>query len=187
MFYLLSVGCIFSLVFGCSIIFYFIDFIVYLKNIRSRFFQCYHHFTNLLNVGFSLLVFSFAPLRVINFFILFFFCLFAFSRATPATHGGSQARGPIGAVDTGLHQQGHSNVGSEPCLQPTPELTGTPDPQPSAQGQGWNLQRHGSQLDSLTPEPRWELQIYFFSLFDVFHFLSQMYVCVYMVNLFTVI
>ena len=30
-------------------------------------------------------------------------------------YGGSQARGPIGAVAAGLRQS-HSNAGSEPCL-----------------------------------------------------------------------
>ena len=63
------------------------------------------------------------------FFILFYifiFCLFAFSRAAPAAYGGSQARGPVGAVATGLRQS-HSNAGSEPRLQPTPQLTATPD------------------------------------------------------------
>ena len=37
--------------------------------------------------------------KVINFknFFFFFFCLFAFSRATPTAYGGSQARGLIGA------------------------------------------------------------------------------------------
>jgi len=50
----------------------------------------------------------------LNFFF-FFFCLFAISWATPAAYGGSQARGRIGAVATGLHQS-HSNAGSEPCL-----------------------------------------------------------------------
>ena len=44
----------------------------------------------------------------------FFFCLFAISWAAPVAYGGSQARGPIGAVATGLHQR-HSNAGSEPC------------------------------------------------------------------------
>uniref|UniRef100_A0A8D1AQZ7 Transmembrane protein 230 n=1 Tax=Sus scrofa TaxID=9823 RepID=A0A8D1AQZ7_PIG len=34
--------------------------------------------------------------------------------------------GRIGAVATGLHQS-HSNAGSEPRLQPTPQLTATPD------------------------------------------------------------
>ena len=49
-----------------------------------------------------------------------FFCLFfAISWAAPAAYGGSQARGLIRAIATGLRQS-HSNVGSEPCLQPTP-------------------------------------------------------------------
>ena len=56
----------------------------------------------------------------------FFFFLFAISWAAPAAYGGSQARGRIGAVATGLHQ-GHSNAGSEPRLQPTSQLTATPD------------------------------------------------------------
>jgi len=59
--------------------------------------------------------------------ILFFFCLFAFSWAAPTVYGGSQARGLFGAVATSLHQS-HSNVGSEPRLQPTPQLTATQDP-----------------------------------------------------------
>ena len=57
----------------------------------------------------------------------FSFCLFAFSRAPPVAHGGSQARGPLGAVAAGLRQS-HSNARSEPHLQPTPQLTATPDP-----------------------------------------------------------
>ena len=39
----------------------------------------------------------------------------AISWAAPAAYGGSQARGPIRAVATGLHQS-HSNAGSEPRL-----------------------------------------------------------------------
>ena len=69
----------------------------------------------------------------IYLFIYFFvFCLFvvvvvvAISWAAPAAYEGSQARGRIGAVATGLHQS-HSNAGSEPCLQPTPQLMATPD------------------------------------------------------------
>ena len=54
-------------------------------------------------------------------------CLFAFSRAAPAAYGGSHARGLIGAVATGLHQS-HSNAGFEQRLQPTPQLSETPDP-----------------------------------------------------------
>ena len=41
----------------------------------------------------------------------FFFCLFAISRAASVAHGGSQARGLIGAVVTGLCHS-HSNSGS---------------------------------------------------------------------------
>ena len=41
--------------------------------------------------------------------------------------GGSQARGLIGAIAVGLHHS-HSNEGSEPCLQPTPQLTAMPGP-----------------------------------------------------------
>ena len=86
-----------------------------------------------------------------------FFGLFAFSWAAPAAYGDSQARGPIGAAATGLRQR-HSNAGSKPRLPPTPQLTATPDPQPPGPGQGPNLHRHGSQLGSLTPAPRRELQ-----------------------------
>ena len=75
------------------------------------------------------------------FYFFFFFGLLSFffffvvvvvvaiSWAAPAAYGGSQARGrgQIGAVATGLRQS-HSNTGSEPHLQPTPQLTATPDP-----------------------------------------------------------
>ena len=57
-------------------------------------------------------------------FIYLFICLFAFSRAASEACGGSQARGLIGAAAACLHQ-GHSNTGSELCLQPTPQLTAT--------------------------------------------------------------
>ena len=59
-------------------------------------------------------------------FIYLFVCLFAISWAAPTAHGASPARGWIGAVATGLRQS-HSNAGSEPRLQPTPQLTATPD------------------------------------------------------------
>ena len=61
------------------------------------------------------------------FLSFFFFDLFAISWAAPAAYGGSHARGRIRAVDASLHQS-HSNAGSEPHLQPTPELMATPDP-----------------------------------------------------------
>ena len=43
------------------------------------------------------------------------FCLF---RTAPTAYGGSQARGPIRAAATGLHQS-HCNAGSKPRLQPS--------------------------------------------------------------------
>ena len=84
-------------------------------------------------------------LFILFYFYLFIylFSLFAISWAAHAAHGGSQARGPIRAVATGLRQS-HSNAGSEPSLQSTPQLTAMPDPQPTEQGQGSNPQPHGS-------------------------------------------
>ena len=60
----------------------------------------------------------------LSFFVFFFFCLF---RAEPAAYGGSQARGLIRAIAAALCQS-HNNAGSEPHLQPTPQLTAAPDP-----------------------------------------------------------
>ena len=57
---------------------------------------------------------------------LFFFCLFFFS-APPAAYGGSQARGRIGAVAPSLCHS-YSNVGLEPYLRLTPQLTAMWDP-----------------------------------------------------------
>ena len=56
-----------------------------------------------------------------------FLFFLSFSRASPAAYGGSQIRGLIGAIATGLRQS-HSNAGSKPRLQPTPQLTAKPDP-----------------------------------------------------------
>ena len=61
------------------------------------------------------------------FLFVFFVVVVAISWAAPAAYGGSQARGLIGAVAASLRQS-HSNAGSEPRLQPTPQLTATPDP-----------------------------------------------------------
>jgi len=63
----------------------------------------------------------------VSFLFFGFFCLFAISWAAPTAHGGFQARGRIGAVAASLHQS-HSNTGSKPRLQPTPQLTATLDP-----------------------------------------------------------
>ena len=58
--------------------------------------------------------------------VLIEFQILLFLWAASSAYGGSQARGPIGAVATSLRQS-HSNVGSEPRLQPTPQLTAMPD------------------------------------------------------------
>ena len=47
--------------------------------------------------------------------------------ATPAAHGGSQARGRIRAAAAGLCHS-HSKVGAEPCLQPLLQLVAMLDP-----------------------------------------------------------
>ena len=85
---------------------------------------------DVIGTRFSLPVFHLYFLCVViklglHFFFFFFF--FAFSRATPATYGGSQAKGLIGGVATGLRQS-HGNAGSKLRLRPTPQLTATPDP-----------------------------------------------------------
>ena len=63
-----------------------------------------------------------SPKHIILIIIIIFFGLFAFSRATPAAYGGSQARGQIGTAADSLHHS-HSNAESEPHLQPTPQLS----------------------------------------------------------------
>ena len=62
--------------------------------------------------------------------------------ATPAAYGGSQARGQIRSVAAGLHHS-HSNARSKSPLQPIPQLTAMPDPQPTEQGQGSNPRPQG--------------------------------------------
>ena len=60
-------------------------------------------------------------------FLFFFYFFLLFLWASPVAYEGSQARNPVGAVAAGLHQS-HSNVGSKPRIQPTPQLTATLDP-----------------------------------------------------------
>ena len=62
--------------------------------------------------------------QIIFFFVFLSFCL---SGAAPVAYGGSQAKGLIRAVAASLCHS-HSNAGPEPRLQPTPQLTATPDP-----------------------------------------------------------
>ena len=55
--------------------------------------------------------------------LLFIHC-FLFLRAALEAYGRTQARGCIRATAAGLYFS-HSNAGSEPHLQPTPQLTAT--------------------------------------------------------------
>ena len=71
-------------------------------------------------------------------------------------YGSSQARDRIRATAVSLHHS-HSNVGSKPHLRPIPQLTATPDPQPTERGQGLNPHPQGSLLGLLTAEPQREL------------------------------
>ena len=70
---------------------------------------------------------------ILNFFLflfkeLFFVCLFVLPfRAALVAYGGSQARGPVGAIAASLCHN-HSQAGSEPHLRPTPQITAMPDP-----------------------------------------------------------
>jgi len=62
---------------------------------------------------------GFVPSYFYLFIFLSFLCVCVhvcvFSRATPSAYGGSQARGPIGAVASSLLQS-RSNSESKPCL-----------------------------------------------------------------------
>ena len=76
---------------------------------------------------FLVLLHSVPPFLKNYIIFIYLFIYFSFSRAAPMAYGGTQGRGLIGAVATALRQS-HSNVGYEPCLQPTPQLTAIPDP-----------------------------------------------------------
>ena len=85
--------------------------------------------------------------------------------AAPMAYGSSQARSGIRAVASSLHHS-HSNEGSEPHLQPTPQFTATLDHlthgvRPGAEpASSWILVRFISAV------PQWELRLfYFFILF----------------------
>ena len=68
------------------------------------------------------------PHKVVCVYLFIYLLLFLSSfKATPAAYGSSQAKGRNGAIATGLHHS-HSNSGSKPCLQPTPQFMEVPDP-----------------------------------------------------------
>ena len=66
---------------------------------------------------------------VLELYLCLFVCFFCLFRATPATYGGSQAMGRIRDVTASLCHS-HSNVVSEPYLEPTPQQRATLDPNP---------------------------------------------------------
>ena len=84
-------------------------------------------------------------------FFFFFFCNFIF-RAAPVAYGHSQARGPIGAVASGLRHS-HSNAGS---------LT---NPWSTEWGQRWNLPPHGYKSDSFLLSHKGNSKTFFFLFF----------------------
>ena len=64
-------------------------------------------------------------------------------RAALEAYGSSQAKGESELQAAGLHHS-HSNAGSKPRLQPTPQLMAMPILNPTEQGQGLNPQPNGS-------------------------------------------
>ena len=62
--------------------------------------------------GTPILYFTLFILIFLNFFIFFVFCPF---RAAPMAHGGSQARGPIGAIAASLHHSRNTTNPSHVC------------------------------------------------------------------------
>ena len=60
-------------------------------------------------------------------FLIFFFLLFLLFKAAGTACGSFQARGQMGATAASLHDS-HSNTGSKPYLQHTPQLMAMPDP-----------------------------------------------------------
>ena len=62
------------------------------------------------------------PRSWVFLFVWFGLVFFGYFRAAPETYRNSQARGRIRATAAGLYHS-HSNSGSEPCLQPTLQLS----------------------------------------------------------------
>ena len=72
---------------------------------------------------------SYLEFTVVNtfsflFFLSLFFFFFCFFWAMPMAYGSFHARGWIWAAAASLHHS-QSNVGSESCLQPTPQIMAT--------------------------------------------------------------
>ena len=88
-----------------------------------------------------------------SFFLFFFFLLWLHLQHI----GSSQARGLIGAVV--LAYTTATAAWDPSCVCSLNHSSWAMlDPQPTERGLGSNPHPHGSQSDSLTTEPRWELQ-----------------------------
>ena len=69
--------------------------------------------------------------------------LFSFlTRAALSAYGSSYAMGPVRTAAAG-HSHSHSDPGSKSCLQATPQLMATLDPQATKKGQEVNPYPHG--------------------------------------------
>ena len=80
--------------------------------------------------------------------ILFYLFIY-FVTTTPTSYGSSGARGQIGATAAGLSHS-HSKAGSKPHLRPRLQSEAMPNPLPTEQGQGSNLNPHGHYVGFLT-------------------------------------
>ena len=76
--------------------------------------------------------------------------------ATHTAYGNSQARGGIGATAASLHHR-HSNLGPKPCLQPAPQVTAMPDPQPTEGARDQTRIPSNKLVGFVTAEPQREI------------------------------
>ena len=90
-------------------------------------------------------------LIITNFFFFFFF----FFLGLHLQHMEVPRLGRIRAIAAGLH---HSNIRSELCLRPIPQIMAMPDPQATKRGYSWLL------VTFISTEPRWELLINIFTM-----------------------
>ena len=107
-------------------------------------YKAYNEFMN--STTFACLAFTMGHITklasAMSWYLFFFFFVSCLHRAAPAAHGGSQARGRIGAVAEGLYQN-HGNARSQPRLRPPSQLSswqgGVLNPLREARDQTHNL------------------------------------------------
>ena len=121
-------------------------------NYTINLFSWYETMQHVLYIS-SYCIFNIRSVGMSSFYLFIYFLSF---RATPTAHGGSQVRGPTGAVAS-LLRQSHSNTKSKPHLQ---QLVAMPDPYPTERGQGSNPRPHRCSSGLLTTEPQLELLLF---------------------------